>query len=615
MTDAVRAPSGFCVQVAWGEGGLAAQPEPELADVLGLPQGTKVLEWQAPQVRMGVAPSLAGTVYLAAGEEDLALAGRIRLDNRDEVRALLGRAVTDCANEAELCLAAYRRWGEDCARQLRGDFSFVVWSHRQQQLAVIRDVVGTVPIFYWRRAGQLLVASDVAMVVAMSTRSPTLSPLALAHYLGRGELYDPALSFYRGIQRVPAATLLRFTQREELARRYWSPVEVARNNSTAIEPAAEQLRAVLEGAVARRLPQELPVAAHLTGGLDSSAVVALAQQQHEQFSAWSWLRPPADEAERCGEWRPGLMLAQHCNLKPRWVGCSAQDLLSMMASNPLGYGDSCDVWMEYPLRRQLHTTQTAVLLSGWGGDQFISHPGSQRYFESFWYRGQVLAILREFAGMATAHAVPPRRFLALLYHKLLRPALPVLGGYHFLQFATRELKALALAESLDGPTWYRGNCIRTEQLHNATWEHVQNRVESWAVAGARQDLEYRYPLLDQRVIELALSLPPECYRTRGVGRAVFRSAVSPLLPAGIVSGNFKHEPVRVAETARALGQAMLHWRERHSGQHSHWIDVPALHAWIEQLAGKDFSLEDRHLMLGGMAAIRAILVLELEAGL
>jgi asparagine synthase (glutamine-hydrolysing) len=125
--------------------------------------------------------------------------------------------------------------------------------------------------------------------------------------------------------------------------------------------------------------------------------------------------------------------------------------------------------------------------------------------------------------------------------------------------------------------------IRTQQLSEFGAGYVRNRLESWAVAGNRAGIEYRYPLLDKRIVEFALGLPPQMYRLEGHSRYLFRAAVTGTIPDEVCWHDIKSEPHRVWEVARLLVQTVQKWELENAMLGSRYIDLGALRDWIASI--------------------------------
>jgi asparagine synthetase B (glutamine-hydrolysing) len=152
---------------------------------------------------------------------------------------------------------------------------------------------------------------------------------------------------------------------------------------------------------------------------------------------------------------------------------------------------------------------------------------------------------------------------------------------------------------------------RVQLLREFSDGHVRNRLESWAVAGARAGVEYRYPLLDKRIVEFALGLPAQMYRLQGHSRFLFRAAVAGTVPDEICWHDEKNEPTRVSEGTEILIQFMADWTAAAARQ-SRFVDMAALAHWLQtssQARQRDYS----QYLYDCLAALKAGLIADFES--
>lgn len=248
-----------------------------------------------------------------------------RLDNRPELLQQLGiTRPADVVGDGELLHAAWQRWGRDCADRLRGDFAFAIWNPAQQTLYCARDPMGVRPFLYHFNPGRRFVFGSSAEAVLAQGEVPTdIDEGRIADSLiGETEGIDQTCTFYRHVQRLPPATWLLLRNGELQQQRYWQPIgdrpaNLPRNEREWIEAQREQL----DRAVRLRLRSHRPVGSMLSGGLDSSSVVALASQACAQagqaplpvFSATH------DADPDCLETRHIRAVIEHVRCAPRLV--------------------------------------------------------------------------------------------------------------------------------------------------------------------------------------------------------------------------------------------------------------------------------------------------------
>jgi asparagine synthase (glutamine-hydrolysing) len=197
---------------------------------------------------------------------------------RHELEARGHRFVTD-HSDTEVLLHGYREWGRDLPKRLNGMWAFVLYDRPNGRLVGSRDRFGEKPLFYAERPDAFLFASELSALRRHPAAPRTLSRAALRKYFGYGFIPAPH-SLLEGVRKLPAGHSFTFdvaTQRLELER-YWEFVlePAEREPSDPIGTWGEELRALLDQAVRRRLVADVPVGVFLSGGIDSSAVTAFA---------------------------------------------------------------------------------------------------------------------------------------------------------------------------------------------------------------------------------------------------------------------------------------------------------------------------------------------------
>jgi asparagine synthase (glutamine-hydrolysing) len=200
--------------------------------------------------------------------------------NYEELRKQLLDAGTEFRthSDTEVILAAYARWGAAALDRFRGMFAFAIWDAADRVLFAARDLFGEKPLYYAETGeGGLILASEIKALLASGRVSRDLDLSSVDGYLAFGYV-PPTRSIYRAIRPLPAGHWMRWEESRITLHRYWAPRLETRD--IGLDEAAATLRTLLKQAVRRQMVADVPVGAFLSGGLDSTSIVALMEGLH-----------------------------------------------------------------------------------------------------------------------------------------------------------------------------------------------------------------------------------------------------------------------------------------------------------------------------------------------
>jgi len=175
-------------------------------------------------------------------------------------------------SDTEVLLLGYQQWGTALLDKLRGMFAFAIWDSEERELFAARDLFGEKPIYFAQSGDGIVLASEMKAIVASGLVQPVVDPESIDAFLALGYI-PPDRTVYRDVQTLPPAHYLVWKNGTVRVSRYWTPKLEPR--AMTLGGAAEEVRALLRQAVKRQMIADVPVGAFLSGGLDSSSVVAL----------------------------------------------------------------------------------------------------------------------------------------------------------------------------------------------------------------------------------------------------------------------------------------------------------------------------------------------------
>ena len=525
----------------------------------------------------------------------LVLAADARLDDRNKLGDALGvpRSERTCCTDAELIIRAFVRWGRECPRHLVGDYAFVVWDRAQRTLFCARDHIGVRPFYYALIGDQFVFASAVEAVLAAPGVSDVLDETTVATFLASTTPIDSTCTFFQAVRRLPpghALTVKAVVVRDGAVRlrirteRHWRPEQVPLAQPAADDAHAEQFLHLYTQAVRDRLRGSGPVGAHLSGGLDSSSIAVIAARELRRQGrpppiAYTWLPPPGEappKPEHAQEYALVKAICCQEGLRACYGAPTVKDVFDVLRLD--GALPGVHVHMnEYVVQRQAAAEGVRVLLSGWGGDECLSFHG-RGYWQQLLLTGRWRQLTAEFRGQdRTALGFLAHVLLPLLHLALPRKLRELREGRAHRRwlidpaFARRAQPAAALQLGHVG--------VRRVQLQLLWAGHLCARMEGWAASGARRGIEYRYPLLDRRLLEFALGLPPEQFIRGRWGRWLMRHGLRDVLPLEVLWRRIKVDPARsepfvdaFVETFPMLLQRLAAGRPSRAP----YIDLPSL---------------------------------------
>lgn len=513
----------------------------------------------------------------------------------EELAALGHRFQT--RTDTEVVVHAWEEWGESCVDRFRGMFAFALWDRKKETLFLARDRLGVKPLYYAPLPdGTLLFGSELKAILCDPRVSRDLDPCAIEDYFAYGYVPDPR-TILSNVHKVPPAHTLTVRRGERVPepRPYWD-VSFEPNGVRSIEEACEELVARLREATRIRLISEVPLGAFLSGGVDSSAVVAMMAGLSEEpvnTCTMAFGERAFDESA----YADIVARRYGTNHQVERVDPDSFELVGRLGGiydEPFADSSAIPTYRVCGLARK----RVTVALSGDGGDESLAGYRRHRWHMNeeivrraipdlirrplFGFLGAVYPKAdwapRLLRAKATLQGVA-RDSLTGYYHSMTflsdeqRDALYVdsfrarLQGYHaievFRRVATRAPShPLSMIQYLDLKTYLPGDILT--KVDRASMAH---------------SLEVRGPLLDHTLVEWLAGLPPDMKLRNGNGKYVFKRALEPYLPAdvlyrpkmgfGVPLAAWFRGPLRARVRDAVLGRSMmdLGWFDRNAITH------------------------------------------------
>ncbi|KUZ68165.1 asparagine synthetase B [Burkholderia ubonensis] len=546
-------------------------------------------------------------------------------------------------SDTEVLLAAIAAWGVEAAlRRATGMFAIALWNRESRVLTLARDRIGEKPLYYGRIGDALVFASELKALRSFPGFDGAVDRDALCLYLRQSSVPAP-YTIYRGIRKLPPGTFIQFEHAHDTprVRAYWTlehAIEAGR--AEPFEGTAQEAVGLLDGilrkAVAQQMEADVPLGAFLSGGVDSSAIVALMQAQSaapvDTFTI-GFHEAGYDEAGYA------KAVARHLGTRHTELYVTADHALAVVPKLPSIYDEPFSDASQIPtfLVAELTRRHVKVSLSGDGGDELFG--GYTRYFLTprLWrklhrvpaavrariaaalhalrpdHADQLAAVAQSAWSGAEARDTPPR--IGDRLHKLghVMTADSRIGLYRLLMSAVHHPERIALAGQepptpLDTASAWPADLTFAEQamaIDTLTYlpTDILTKVDRAAMAVS---LETRMPFLDHHVVEFAWRLPAALRLPDGQSKVLLRRLLDAYVPASLIDRPKQGfcAPIDhwLRGSLRDWAEALLHparlreegffdaaaverlWRQHQTGrmnwQHQLWT-VLMFQAWLE----------------------------------
>lgn len=473
----------------------------------------------------------------------LTITAHARLDNRSDLCQKFEIPHPECDEwpDSRLILRAYQEWGADCPQHLLGDFAFAIWDERRRRLFCCRDHTGVFPFFYHYDGRRFIFASRITAIVSVPGIDRKLNRnrvAAMSSQAARFRIHEQ--TFFTGILSLPPATTLLVDEQGMRQQKYWRPEDAPPLAYRDDEELLEVFRALLTEAVNARLRSAFPIAAMLSGGLDSSGLVSIAARRlEEQGQSLLTLSSVLPEEHAPGLWDERVYIdcfRDWANLVRHYISAPGDGPFDNVESLVRNYESPLIAPTHYLYTAFAHVAREAgarVILDGLHGELGPTSYGSG-YYADLLLRLRWSRLWRELSRRSRNECRP---LLAVIRSQIVRPLLP--------QVQREESKAPQLQPEfierhlIRGPEdvgetrrWKRPDPHR-DQLKAITFLHLKHARGGDGIYSGQEPLFYGLPYRDKRVLEFCLKVPVDLKVRDGYVRYLLRAGLDGLLPPKI----------------------------------------------------------------------------------
>jgi asparagine synthase (glutamine-hydrolysing) len=473
-----------------------------------------------------------------------------RLDNREELRRASGADLAEDSSDVAIVTAAYEHVGVDCLPKIIGDWTLSVWNPAERSLILAKDFLGTLPLYYCANDSAVVWSSLLEPLALLSDRAFTLQGEYLAGWLG----YFPAthLTPYDTISSVPPASVVQIRDGRLTVTEYWKFDPTRRIRYRSDGEYEEHFRSVFGESIRRRLRSDTPILAELSGGMDSSGIVRMADyvQQHA-----------ADAGPRVDT------ISYYCDDEPNWderpYFLQVEEQrgrngfhVDMSGEGTLSFARACEfTWHPGAACRESHSGRKIreilssngfrVLLSGIGGDEVLGAvPNPIPELADLLTRGK----LHTWSKQMVAWALAQRKPISSLLFDTIQTFLPMRLARLPLHSAPPSWIHPALLRRYPSEVCNRRRFqllgpLPSFQDNMHTLEALRRQ---FSFNGTASDALYekRYPYLDRDLMEFLFAIPPDQLLRPNQRRSLMRRSLIGIVPEGVLNRRRKAYVIR-----------------------------------------------------------------------
>ncbi|MCO8125048.1 asparagine synthase (glutamine-hydrolyzing) [Stieleria sp. TO1_6] len=450
--------------------------------------------------------------------------------------------------DGETIVHLYEDLGTDCFAEFNGMFAIAIWDARRSRLVLARDPIGQKPLYYAVVGDRLVFGSELKCLAEVPGICNEIDPAAIDEFLTYQYIPHPG-TIWKGVRKLPPGHFAVFEQGRLRLQRYWD-FDPKIQQTISPSDAAERLRELLTDSVRLRLQSDVPLGSFLSGGIDSSLITAIAQQQRDTPIRTFSIGFPIADFDETGY---AAQVAQHLGTDHQRfeVQPSGVDIIDQLVCHydePFGDSSAVPTWYLSELTRR----EVTVALSGDGGDELFA--GYERY-RALWLSSRLQRILpvHQIPGIGMVQRLPDnnkQRSLSRRAKRFLEAfGQPASRRYlNWLQIFPESMRADLYTDDFvrqlpgDDPFEFLESVWKRSEGRDVVTQASISDLLSYLpcdlctkvdIASMAHSLEVRQPMLDHRVVEFAASLPVQLKFRGRRGKLLLEDAFGSMIPRSI----------------------------------------------------------------------------------
>jgi len=478
-------------------------------------------------------------------------------------------------SDTEVILAAIEYWGiERAVSKFIGMFCFALWDNEEKLLHIVRDRMGIKPVYWAIKDGNFIFGSELKSLMAFEKWDAEIDKNSLALFMKYKYVPCPA-TIFKNAHQLEAATILTFDKNKNIKKsKYWSLDEIAKsgitNNNIGKECLENKIFELINSAVKYRLVSDVPIGAFLSGGIDSSAIVALMQENSvlpvNTFSI-GFSIDSYDEATYSRE------IAQHLNTNHTEYILEAEDAIDIIPKLPQVYDEPFSDSSQIPtfLLSKLTSKSVKVALSGDGGDEIFGGYNRYVYADKYFDKLNSMPTWLQNASKDFIHSISKDSWSSLLKYFPKKYAFNHAGDKLYKLASVIGENNVEMYKTLISDWKFEDNLILGDEIYNdidlkkPSFFDDTNLVEYMQLmdqmhylpndiltkvdrASMANSLEVRIPYLDHRIIEEMWKLPRRYKINNGISKILLRKILGKYI-----------EPIKFDRTKRGFSLPISEW--------------------------------------------------------